>query len=140
MILKLARAEEWVTFKTSNNALANLVRLSIKPDSYRKFDKSTGQWYCHRKQVPFLIKLVKKYYDDVDTTGIPNNWLTGAPSTTNDSYATLFLTNKAPMDIVKTVYEILVTQNHPDHNDGAGNSARLQEVIAAYRDICKQTK
>ena len=140
MVLKLARVDDWATFRTSNNAFANVVRLGIKPISYRKFDKTTGQWYVHKTQLSSLLGLTKKFFSDVDTTDIPQSWITGESVAAPDCYDALYITKQAPIQIVKAVYETLMLMYHPDHNDGEGNPARLQEVLKAYRTICKALK
>ncbi len=135
MILKLAKADDWVTLKTANNAFASTIRLGIKPISYRKFDAATNQWYVHKKQVPLLIKLAHKFYQDIDVSQIPQNWITGEVEKDVNSYAALYLTPEAPQSVVRAVYEVLVSECHPDHNDGLGDPVRLQEVMAAYKNI-----
>jgi hypothetical protein len=140
VVLKLIKKDNWVKFKPCSSSFSNLIRSAIKPVSYRKFENETGYWFVHKDQLLSLIGLSKKFYESVDTSETPAEWLMvkNEKQTEIDSpYSKLFLTHKAPIELVKLVYEKLVTTYHPDHNEGVGDSERLQEVIKAYREICR---
>ncbi len=138
-MLKLGIAGDWVTFRTKDNSFVSLVRSGITPISYRKFDSSTNQWFVWKTQVPKLLSLAKKFFPEVDTSQVPESWLT-VQQDKSDAYSKLFLTKEAPAELVKLVYESLVLRYHPDSNDGTGDATRLQEVLAAYRELRKVLK
>lgn len=140
MVLKLAKVGDWFTFKTGINSFANIVKLSVKPLSYRKYDKNTGQWHVHKTKLKELLGLAGKFYSEIDMGDVPAVWIEGDVAKDDTVFAKLFLTDEAPIEVVRAVYERLVTLYHPDHNEGAGNTTRLQEVIKAYRTICKSMK
>jgi len=100
----------------------------------------------HLDKLLDLVGLASKFYA-VDWSKLPPDWqeiIAGGsvsskprrrPARKPSPYAKLHLLDSAPKVLVKVVYEALLLQHHPDHNGGVGDHGKLNEVIAAYREI-----
>ena len=98
-----------------------------------------------------LVGLAQRFYSTVDYSSLPGPWqmliaggkkkkatrvvVTTSPS--NSPFEVLFLTEDAPRFVVKSVYQLLLSKYHPDHNDGKGDTKKLQELMKAYKEIIK---
>ena len=148
MHLKLEKEGDWVRVKGPRiKKFQDAIRYGVRPPSYRRWDLDTQQWKVHWKFLPLLAQMSRKYYTNVDWSSLPGRWqmfavgsappseepLTEAPKP--DPYAQLHLLESAPMEVVKAVYRVLATLHHPDKQDG--NSTRMADVNAAYKEICR---
>jgi hypothetical protein len=144
--IKLTQEGDWVVFSTNNQPLIKLFKSQI-PTEYRKFEDY--QWLVYWTKLPELVIILAKFYN-LDYSNLPSKWqmfIAGAkvdavskPSNLLQAYETLHLLPSAPIELVKTVYSLLVFKYHPDHNDGQGDTKRLNEILKAYKEIKNNTK
>jgi hypothetical protein len=143
--LVLRRRDWWVCFHATNSAFVSCIQTGITPVSCRKFDKESQTWEVWWEKLPELVSLAKRFYQ-VDWSELPSSWqmlIVGGktrtqrrkPITVVTPHSKLFLTDGAPVSVVKAAYQALLSEYHPDHNGGEGDRERLKEVISAYREI-----
>lgn len=125
---------------------ANYLKYEIKPLTYRKFEN--GRWMFYHTKLGIMAAVAKRFYAHVDWSDLPTHWqmlAAGAvpaddptaaiPVAKTDSpYATLFLTEDAPIEVVKVVYKALSRMYHPDTG---GDSEKMTELNIAYNAITK---
>lgn len=142
-MLKLYCDKNWVCFKTKNKSLSNLVAKCVKPSSYRRFEVTTNTWYVYYDKLPLLVGLARRFNMQVDWSDLPESWqvlivqnrdrVIEVENEVSSAFKTLFLTEDAPIEVVKASYRALVSRYHPDHNDGQGDTEKLNELIKAYK-------
>lgn len=146
--LTLRQKDEWIKFKSTNSSFVNCVRSGIVPMSYRKYDSEDQCWYVWWERAPELVDIASRFYQ-VDWSELPGRWqmlIAGGKASSRpiprrkpvskvSPFAKLHLLDTAPRSVVKAAYKALLLAYHPDHNDGVGDKAKLNEVIDAYREV-----
>ena len=157
MKLVLTPIDNWVCLRgQTNNSFVSLLKSTVRPISFRKFDVTENCWMVYWTKLREVIDLSRTFYDVIDWSMLPDNWqifIAGgridgntsvrADATTSvlsDYYRMLYVVDNAPMEVVKACYNALVLMYHPDHNAGAGDTERFQEVVEAYRKILNHRK
>jgi hypothetical protein len=51
-----------------------------------------------------------------------------------DPYSVLFVTEEAPLEVVKAARDALLYLHHPDHG---GNGEDVDAVVSAYKKVCQ---
>ena len=135
---------------TKNNAFANIIRLGIKPLSYRQYDNSNKRWLVHEKKIPFIVSVAEKMFQIVDLRELPpeieKEIFSRKPPpqrnpplspTMTSSYRTLHLLPTAPSGVVKAAYRALVSIHHPDKG---GDEKKFCDIQSAYEKILSSSK
>lgn len=147
--LQLIPEGTWVrVVGTHSRPFTDLIKYSILPISYRKYDVATKNWLVHFSKLDFIVSAARRFYDYVDWSSLPVDWqlvAAGAqmPSelTIDNSYenpfSVLFVTDDAPIEVVKASYKVLAHKYHPDHG---GDHDRMTKLNQAYDEILKHLK
>lgn len=140
--------DKWIAYRTTNKSLIKLITFGIELD-YRKYDADEKCFLLHWSRLPIFMSFANKLSLYVDRTHLPDKWqmlAAGGAATFITSYSnenhfsTLFLSEDAPLEVIKAAYEALMHLYHPDTNDGEGNTEQLQKVRTAYKQIMKFKK
>lgn len=122
------------------------IRYGIRPQSHRKFDSDRSQWLIHWRWLPFVAQLSRWHFSAVDWSSLPDEWQmyavgAEAPSTgpeqeiptpESNPYEVLFVTENAPLEVVKAARDVLLHLHHPDHG---GSDEITAVVVSAYKQI-----
>lgn len=135
---------KWLSLHFSYNKRFVTALQSIKPLSYRKFNKKLGSWEIHESKLSLVIQFSQKHFSEVEYDTLPPNlklvieivlkdFKTSfkAPKVV-DAYETLFILRSAPKEVIKASYKALVMVHHPDHGGDAEMFRRVQE---AYNEL-----
>ncbi len=141
----LYQDDDWVCFKNRHPGFLQCVRSGILPVEHRRFDSAQKQWMVYWERLPTLVSIANKFFGEVDRSSLPSAWQLYAAGGTlpprtklskrTTAFNILFLTDDAPLEVVKASYSALVLMYHPDSNDGKGDPERLQQIVEAYHSI-----
>ena len=136
----------WVELGAPTGAFIAVVKASVRPYTYRKWDPDTQTWLVHWHWLEVLVGLARQHYVDVDYSALPTKWQLRAAGahvassglsavTGSDPFAVLHVTEDAPQEVVKAAYKALAALYHPDA--AGGNAERFRQVREAYQLIAE---
>jgi len=136
---------DWVALHATNNKqFVDFLKYSVKPISYRKYNAEEHYWLIHWSQLRTVSTAARKYFSHVDWSTLPTEWqmfLVGAEIPVaselvpvENPFPILFLTEDAPMEVVRAAYKALAGIHHPDHG---GSENHMAELNRAYAAICE---
>lgn len=105
-------------------AESQLVLLVVSAKKYFAHVDYSSLSGAHQMAIAVGVADARNYHKDTDTTAV--NIRPDCP------YATLYLLNSAPFDIVKVVYRHLSRAHHPD---GGGDESAFKRINRAYEEI-----
>lgn len=149
--LVLRQNNNWACFNVNNPSFISVLKVAIKPSSYRLYDHNNGCWKIHWSKIPDLVTIAKRFNYYVDWSGLPDEWqvyIAGGRINSSycnevdekDYYSVLFVTDDAPIEVIRSAYEALASKYHPDHNNGEGDVEKLKDVMEAYKKILEIRK
>ena len=144
MQLNLEKREPcWVVLNGAFGKLVSAVKNTVT-SKYRKWDSLESVWLVHWKCLLQIIHWAREYDYVVDYSSLPMRWQMVAAGaqvselaiedSSANPFSTLFLTEEAPIELIKSAYKILATKHHPDVG---GNVKKFREVSDAYQTILK---
>ena len=134
---------EWIRLTgTTNRAFIEFLKYSVKPTTYRRYDATAKEWLVYWKQLRPVAHAAKRFFGHIDWSSLPGDWqlyLAGAeiPSPpvavlASSPYAALFVTEDAPLEVIRAAYKALAVIFHPDHG---GTAQQMVELNNAYTEI-----
>lgn len=144
--LVLAQDGDWVRLSGGIPApFLEFIKYGIKPTTYRRYDSEKRNWLVHWKRLPAIAKIARSHFDRVDWSSLPEPWqmfAAGAQvsdqpileSKTANPYATLYVLDDAPMEVVRASFRALATLWHPDVG---GSAEKMKELNVAFDAIKK---
>ena len=139
-------AEEpcWVKLPGSvNSKLIDSIKFGVKPQTYRRYDPVSNSWYVHMTYIDFVVKVSSRYYDSVDYRQLPLDWqslineiplIHSAAPLLDDDYRLLYITQDAPIEVIKASFKALAKKHHVD---AGGSNDKMVSINLAYDRICK---
>lgn len=91
---------------------------------YSPFDKA---WILMRDQFDKVAHLCEEYFSQTILIDFPS------PEVASTSWATLYLREGAPLEVVRAVYKALALKYHPDKV--GGDTEVMKTINLAYKDI-----
>ncbi len=145
MVLRLVKRDPcWLELHGAPYAIEAEVRAQVKPATRRSYDRSTGLWSIHWQWIKWLVDLARSKNIAVIWADLPATWqklAAGATMAVDEVsaepvcvYATLYLTNDAPLEVVKAAYKALAAKTHPDVG---GDERDFRRISDAYKNIIK---
>ena len=133
------------------------------PAARRYYNSSTESWWVHADKLPLVVRFGRRFFGHVNYGGLPESvqirivrlnelWDEDSskdphktyehqqwqqPSKTKDDYAVLFLTEKAPWEVIVSAYRSLALMHHPDRG---GNEETLKEINRAFDSLKNHLK
>lgn len=147
MTLVLEKEGDWVRcVGGQNKAFVEFLKYGLKPTAYRQYNAADKIWSVHWTKLPALASIARRCFAHVDWSSLPEEWqvyLVGgsAPGVVDTStpqknpYSVLFITEDAPLEVVRAAYKALAALHHPDVN---GCVEKMAEINNAYAEIRKQ--
>lgn len=145
MRLKLEQEGDWVCCVCGfHPEFVNFLKYSVTPATYRRYDQSKTQWLVHWKKLPLVASAIRRYFDEVDWSALPDAWqiyLVGGSAPAEkineetpkiSPHEVLFVTEDAPLEVIRASYYVLAEIYHPDHG---GDSEKMIELTEAYDQI-----
>src|SRR5690349_7539483 len=125
--LVLEQEGNWVRLKGAySKPFVDFIKTGVRPVAYRDFDAESKLWRVYWSQLPLVVHAGKKYFDHVDWSSLPEKWQMYAAGAhvpqaetslaSESPFGVLFLTEDAPMEVVKASYRALSLMYHPDHH------------------------
>jgi len=139
MILKLVSEGDWIRLDgIIEPGFISLLKLAMGSGSYHKFDLPRMKWLIHYTKIEELKDAASHFYDSVDVTGFTKQSKANrVASTLRQAYQSLYVTEDAPLEVVKASYQVLTHKYHPDQAKDGGNAVKLREVMEAYKLVRK---
>jgi len=106
----------------------NTLKQSI-PTKKRTWDGNDKAWYIVSDQLDKLCHILDMYYDETILLDFP------AQEVATDSWSKMFLTEGAPVEVIRAVYRVLAMKYHPDRNGGDGS--KMAELNGVYKELMK---
>lgn len=136
-----------------NKSFISYLKYSIRPATDRFYSADTRVWSIMWKQLPHVVVAARRYYAAVDYSNLPESWqlyIAGAKvgykeetdtkiitTEKQNPFEVLFVTENAPMEVIKAAYKALATKYHPD---AGGNETDMSNLNLAYAEICDRQK
>lgn len=144
--LILQQEGDWVRLLgPTNRSFVEFLKYNVKPQTTRRYDATTRAWMIYWTQLRIIGNVARRFYSHVDWSTLPDQWQMylagGEPPVTSQEatapllatpHATLFVTEDAPMEVVRAAYKALVSVNHPDVG---GSTKKMAEINQAYEQI-----
>lgn len=139
------REGEWVRLLgPTSRPFVEFLKYGIKPPTMRRYDSDSRAWLVHWKQLRPLANTARRYYEAVDWSTLPPEWqmvAAGGEATTTvveepaeeSPFATLYLTDDAPLEVIIAAYRALAQMHHPDHGGTDEEMARLNDAYTRAR-------
>lgn len=96
------------------------------PQKKRFWDNNDKTWWCTKDQLDRVIQLLDQFYDDVLLVGFD------AIDAAADTWGKLYLTQGAPLELVRAAYRILAKTYHPDVG---GDEEKFKLLNEAYKEL-----
>lgn len=143
-VLILQPEGEWVRLLgvQNNKSFIDYLKYNIKPTTFRRYDVEKKSWLVYWKALQNLLLIANQHYENIDGSHLPNEWqelLNNAEiknkivEETTDPFSVLFVTENAPLDVVRAAYKALAMIYHPDLG---GNVSQMTQINEAYTKIC----
>lgn len=123
----------------SVRGFTDFLKYGVKPHTQRRYDSDSRAWLIHWKQLRLVANTARRYYDNCDWSTLPPEWQMvaagGEPTTVvpqeieESPFATLYVTDDAPLEVVHAAYRALALKLHPDHG---GSDSEMQRLNDAY--------
>jgi hypothetical protein len=130
----------------------NFLKYGVRPTSYRSYDSRQRIWKFHHSWLPHVAPIARARFGEVDWASLPTEWqmqIAGAKNTppsgypqavdksvNKSPYATLFVVEHAPLEVVQASYKALARKYHPDVS---GDRNKMAELNEAY-DLIKKKR
>ena len=131
------------------NELDTYIQGRIKPKN-RVWSKNTNCWVVTPEVIGKVVYFSSIYFDEVNYFSLPPTLqevvkehlrdkkftLQPTPTPQESNFHKLFLTEDAPLFLVRAAYKSLAKHYHPDNQD-TGDKDRFMEISTAYKYIKK---
>ena len=97
----------------------------------RVWNKEDKSWFIVKDQFDKLSHLLDQYFDETILLDFPPQQVAST------AYATLYLLEGAPLEIVRAVYKALAVKHHPDKG---GDVGVMSSINVAYKEILGELK
>lgn len=132
----------WVRLLGPNSKpFMEYLKYRVKVDR-RRYDAGTRAWMVHWRELRDVVAVARGYFQQIDWSTLPTEWqmyLAGAEfnapvneEISENPFSVLFVTEDAPIEVVKAAYKALVQVHHPDVG---GSTAAMTELNQAYEKI-----
>lgn len=128
-MLKLILEDNWIKIEgRTTKQFVQQLKAMILPDSYRRFDYETSNWYVHKDREATLLNLTKKHFGTKFE-------LVNFQVAQDTPYSVLFVTQDAPDLVVKASYKVLSTIYHPDKGGSLEQMSKLNQAYDLIKKI-----
>lgn len=141
-------SDKWIKLISSNmsSRFVNVLRYSLK-QNFRRWDPVSNTWIVHYSQINPLVKSARRHFEKVNYSQLPTQWQILAAGAdipidlpdvkSKDWYSLLFVTDTAPVEVIKAAYKALSRKYHPDTG---GSQEKMTQLNEAYNEINKLRK
>lgn len=121
----------------------NFLKYGIKL-TLRNYDSTTRAWLVYWTQLRLVVEAARRFYTRVDWSTLPGEWqmlIAGAQPVVEltppmeNPYAILYVTEDAPLEVVKAAYKALVSIHHPDAGGSEEAMCKLNEAFSTIRAL-----